>query len=282
MEVQLRSTWSSWLTACGAVGTALAATAALLMLLYAARSERSESAAEIRSALWSFAHRSELLLDYATEGSAFVTAATNIHDELMQRVDESSDMDEIRDYLGDEQLRRAVVVAGLQKPGPIERIRFALTGLQNISYRLDGRLLIFRTIHDLSHGVVRQSFSVERFTEIAGSLIDDDDAFPADPSELRATLQSATSTHYASNFLAPAVSIDGFVQSLIATLIALPDDALLTLSRPLSRVTHGKLQESKWHTEDISILLAELKPTIGEQEFERLSARLAELNKSLH
>ena len=50
--------------------------------------------------------------------------------------------------------------------------------------------------------------------------------FPPIRRELRATLQSATSTHYASNFLAPAVSIDGFVQSLIATLIALPDDAL--------------------------------------------------------
>ncbi len=282
MEIQLRGTWSSWLTAVGAVGTALAATIALLTLLYTARSERSESVAEIRSDLWSFAQRSELLLDHVTEGSAFVSAATNIHDELMQRVDESSDMDEIRDYLGDEQLRRSVVVAGLQKPGPIERVHSALTGLQNISHRLDGRLQIFRTIHDLSYGILRQSFSVERFMEIAGALVDDEDAFPDDPRELRAALQSATYTHYASHYLAPAEKTDGFVQTLIATLIALPDDALVTLSRPLSRVTHGKLQESKWHTEDISILLAELKPTIGEREFERLSARLAELNESLY
>ena len=117
---------------------------------------------------------------------------------------------------------------------------------------------------------------------IAGSLVDDDATFPDDPRALRATLQSATSTHYASNNLAPAVRIDGFVQSLIATPIALPNDALLTLSRPLSRATHGQLQESKRYTEDISILLAELKPTIGEPEFESLSATLAELNEALN
>ena len=281
VEIQLRGTWSSWLTAFGAVGTALAATMVLLTLLYTARSERSERAAEIRSDLSAFAHGSELLLDHVQEGSVFVTAVTNIHDELMQRVDESFDMDEIRDYMGDEQLRRSVVVAGLQKPGS-ERIHFALTGLQSISYRLDGRLMIFRAIHALSEGIVRKSLSVERFMAIAGSLVDDDATFPDDPRALRATLQSATSTHYASNNLAPAVRIDGFVQSLIATPIALPNDALLTLSRPLSRATHGQLQESKRYTEDISILLAELKPTIGEPEFESLSATLAELNEALN
>ena len=281
MEIHLRGTWSSWLTACGAVGTALAALIAVLTLLYGVRSERSERAAEIRSDLASFAHASELLLGHVMEGSALVAAVTNIHDELMQRVDDSSDMDAIEDYLGDEQLRLSVVAAGLNRPGSVERINAALNGLQNISDRLDGRLMIFRAIHHLSEKVVRNSFSVEPFMEILGSLVADGATFPDDPSELRATLHAATSTRLGANYLTISAGIDGFVQALVTTVIAVPDNTLLTLSGPMPRNTHERLQRSNLHAEDVNILLAELRWTIGEQEYESLSATLAELNASL-
>lgn len=282
MEIHLRGTWSSWLTACGAVGTALAAMIAVLMLLYGVRSERSERAAEIRGDLASFAHASEMLLGHVMEGSALVTAVTNIHDELLQRVDDSADMDAIEDYLGDEQLRLSVVVAGLNRPGSVARIDAALNGLQNLSDRLDGRLMIFRAIHHLSEEVVRNSFSAEPFMEILGSLVADDATFPADPGELRAMLHATTSTRVGANYLTISAGIDGLVQALVAGVIALPDNTLMTLSRPLSRDTHERLQQSGRHSDAISILLTELRWTIGEQKFESLTAALAELNASLN
>ena len=282
---------SNTISAIGSIGTAAAAIVALITLLYAVNENNKRTvtsdAREIHQNIVRYTQETELLTSRLNDGSALIMAAASISKELNDRLGSSATSADLWKYFEDAELQEGLMLSLAVSGWTNSKLSQDLHAIRD-SHRLlsngfSGHLSVFRIAGEILDEIILDSYSSAIFIRIMTNpeflpkLKNEaaDKTLPIALEIFSSELVQLATTYYVAHFEGASKMTNEFVELTGAFFTGLPDRDLVQLSQtPLTL-------SSNLRTENIRIILDEMKDILGQEEYDKLTSILDDITHQL-